>query len=62
MEQRRLGVIFCGQGLIGGVTVYDLRSWDLDFMLERCWWESVEEMVVIEWKIGGFAVVMRRRG
>lgn len=50
---------FCGHGLIGGVTVYDLRSSDLEFKLERCWWWwSVEEMV----ENGEAAAVMRRRG
>lgn len=29
-------VSFCGQGLIGGVTVYELRSSDLDVKLEMC--------------------------
>lgn len=56
MEQRRLGVSFRGQGLIGGVTVYKSSSSDLELMLEM-WWLSLEEMVENGWA----AAVMRRR-
>lgn len=56
IERRRLGLSFCGQGLIGGVTVYELRSSDLDLMVEMCSWWSVEEMV----ENGNVTAAMRR--
>lgn len=48
---------FRGHGLIGGVTVYDFSSSDLDLMLEMWWWsaEGMEEN-------GEAAAAKRRRG
>lgn len=58
MEQSRLGKSFWGQGLIGGVTVCDLSSWDLDLMADMSWSQSV---AVVERKTEQLAVVKRRR-